>query len=49
MNKDIRQIDVLGRIAIPIEFRKALNIKTTDHIEILLDKDHEQIILKKEN
>ena len=41
----IRNLDELGRIVIPIEIRKALNIKEKDLIEISTDND--SIILKK--
>lgn len=41
-----RQFDVLGRITIPIEYRKYLNIKTGDKAEIVLT-DNEEIIIKK--
>ena len=41
----IRRIDELGRIVIPKEIRKNLNIKEDDNIEIFID--NENIILKK--
>ena len=41
----IRNLDELGRIVIPIEIRKNLNIKEKDPIEISVD--HEYIILNK--
>jgi transcriptional pleiotropic regulator of transition state genes len=41
----IRNLDELGRIVIPIEIRKSLNIKEKDAIEI--STDHDSIILKK--
>lgn len=44
----IRNLDELGRIVIPIEIRKNLNIKERDPIEISVN--HNSIILrKKEN
>ena len=35
----IRKIDELGRIVIPMEFRKTLGIKTNDPVEIFMVKD----------
>ncbi len=42
----IRNLDELGRIVIPIEIRKNLNIKEKDPLEISID--HDYILLKKE-
>lgn len=41
----IRKIDELGRIVIPKEIRKNLNLKNNDNLEILIE--NEDIILKK--
>ena len=41
----IRKVDNLGRIVIPIELRRTLNIEIKDALEIYVDGD--QIILKK--
>lgn len=41
----VRSIDDLGRIVLPIELRKAMNINRRDSLEIFVD-DH-SIILKK--
>jgi len=41
----VRKVDVLGRVVLPIELRKALAIKEKDPIEIFVNED--QIILKK--
>ncbi len=41
----VRKIDDLGRIVIPKEIRKTLNIKSNDDIEIIADDN--KIILKK--
>jgi transcriptional pleiotropic regulator of transition state genes len=41
----VRKIDNLGRMVIPIELRKTLNIDKKDPMEIFIDG--EQIILKK--
>ena len=41
----IRQIDELGRFVLPVEIRRALQIKLKDHIEIYTESD--RIILKK--
>lgn len=42
----IRRIDDIGRIVIPKEIRKKLNIKEEDSLEFWLDKNN-NIILKK--
>lgn len=41
----VRQVDELGRIVIPIELRRTLDIGTKDSLEIYVEDD--QIILKK--
>ena len=41
----VRKVDELGRIVIPIELRRTLNIKIKDTIEIYVDDDC--ILLKK--
>ena len=41
----VRKVDDLGRVVIPIELRRTLNIETKDPLEIYVDE--EQIILKK--
>lgn len=41
----VRKVDELGRIVIPIELRRRLNVETSDGIEILTDED--MIILRK--
>lgn len=41
----VRKIDDLGRIVLPIEFRKSLGIDKRDSLEIFTDED--RIILKK--
>ena len=41
----VRKIDELGRIVIPIELRRTLNLEIKDALEIYVDG--EQIILKK--
>jgi len=43
----IRKIDELGRIVVPKELRKAMNIKEGDGLEIFVE--NETIILKKYN
>lgn len=35
----IRKVDDLGRIVIPMEFRKTLNIKKYDELEIFMVQD----------
>lgn len=41
----VRKIDELGRIVIPIELRRNLDIEVQDAVEIFVDNGH--IILKK--
>lgn len=41
----VRKVDELGRIVIPIEIRRTLDIQIKDPMEIFVD--NEQIILKK--
>lgn len=41
----VRKVDELGRVVIPIELRRTLNIEEKDSLEIYVDGD--QIILKK--
>lgn len=40
-----RKVDVLGRIVLPVELRRSLEINIGDPLEIFVDED--QIILKK--
>ena len=41
----VRQLDALGRIVLPIELRRTLDIKNKDNLEILVDGNN--IILRK--
>jgi AbrB family transcriptional regulator, transcriptional pleiotropic regulator of transition state genes len=41
----VRKVDELGRVVIPIELRRTLDIKEKDSLEIYVDDD--RIILKK--
>ncbi len=41
----IRQLDSLGRIVLPIELRRTLNIQVKDEMEIYVESD--KIILRK--
>ena len=41
----VRRIDELGRIVLPVETRKKLNIASGDGVEIFVEKD--RVILKK--
>ncbi|HHV72595.1 MAG TPA: AbrB/MazE/SpoVT family DNA-binding domain-containing protein [Clostridia bacterium] len=41
----VRKVDDLGRVVIPIELRRTLNIEEKDALEIYVDND--KIILKK--
>ena len=40
-----RPVDPLGRVVIPVELRRTLNIKTDDSLEVFVDGDY--IMLKK--
>ncbi|RDZ11794.1 AbrB family transcriptional regulator [Priestia megaterium] len=39
----LRKVDAVGRIVIPIELRKGLNIGKDDAVEILLEDNHIKI------
>lgn len=41
----VRKVDELGRVVLPIELRRVLNIKEKDSLEIFVDD--EKVILKK--
>ena len=41
----VRPVDPLGRVVIPVELRRTLNIKTADSLEVFVDGDF--IMLKK--
>ncbi|AKO91091.1 MULTISPECIES: AbrB/MazE/SpoVT family DNA-binding domain-containing protein [Priestia] len=41
----VRKVDELGRIVLPKELRRVLNLEAKEPVEMYLD--HEQIILKK--
>ncbi|GAB6099730.1 AbrB/MazE/SpoVT family DNA-binding domain-containing protein [Halanaerocella petrolearia] len=41
----VRKVDELGRVVIPVELRRTLDIDTKDSLEIYVDQ--EKIILKK--
>ena len=41
----IRHIDELGRVTLPIEIRRSMNIEEKDPIQIFVEGDH--IVLKK--
>lgn len=41
----VRKVDELGRVVIPIELRRTLNLQEKDSVEIFVDKD--AIVLKK--
>ena len=40
-----RKVDELGRIVIPVELRRMLNIRDRDHLELFVDSD--TIVLRK--
>ncbi|MBQ4649447.1 MAG: AbrB/MazE/SpoVT family DNA-binding domain-containing protein [Firmicutes bacterium] len=41
----VRPVDPLGRVVIPVELRRNLNIKTDDSLEVFVDGEY--IMLKK--
>ena len=41
----VRQIDGLGRIVVPMDFRKQLNINNLDYLDVSIEEDH--ITIKK--
>jgi len=41
----VRPVDPLGRVVIPVELRRTLNIKTEDSLEVFVDGEY--IMLKK--
>lgn len=41
----VRPVDPLGRVVIPVELRRTLNINTDDSLEVFVDGDY--IMLKK--
>ncbi len=41
----VRQVDVLGRIVLPVELRRTMGIEVKDTLEIFVDGD--SIVLKK--
>lgn len=43
----VRKVDELGRVVLPIEVRRMLGVEVKDSLAILVDKEQEQIILKK--
>lgn len=43
----VRKLDELGRVVIPVELRRSLNIQEKDALEIYVDDD--KIVLKKYN
>ena len=43
----IRKIDCLGRIVIPSEFRKIFDLHQDDLVDLVLDLNNKEIIIKK--
>lgn len=43
----IRKVDELGRVVLPVEVRQVLGIEETSGLEILVDEENEQVILRK--
>ena len=42
----VRRIDEVGRIALPKEIRRALNIQPNDPVEIWVDKNTNSVVLR---
>lgn len=47
--KGARRIDSLGRIVLPMEIRKLLNINSGDYVEFFVDNIENRVIMKKYN
>ena len=45
----VRRLDDLGRIVIPKEIRRTLNVREGDAMEIWVDDEHKGIVLTKYN
>lgn len=46
----VRQVDTLGRLVLPIDLRKTLEVKAgEDSVEIFLDTDNKRVIMQKYN
>ena len=43
----VRQVDVLGRVVLPVELRRTMGIEVKDTMEIFVEED--SIVLKKYN
>ena len=43
----VRRVDDLGRIVIPREIRRAFGLHENDDLEIYVDNENEQIVLRK--
>ena len=43
----IRKIDCLGRIVIPAEFRKIFDLHQDDLVDLVVDLNNKEIIIKK--
>ena len=47
MNGAVRKVDKLGRVVLPIQMRKKLDLKESDELSVLLNDDC--IIIKKQS
>ena len=47
--KGARRIDSLGRVVLPMEIRKLLNINSGDYVEFFVDNMENKVIIKKYN
>lgn len=43
----VRQVDELGRIVLPIELRRMMGLEEKDPVEVFIDDEAQQIILRK--
>ncbi len=42
-----RKVDHLGRVVLPVDYRKRLNIQENDLLEFFIDEEEQTIILRK--
>lgn len=47
MENNIRKLDELGRIVLPLEIRKRLDWNNHDELELIVDNKNEVVFLKK--
>ncbi len=45
--RGVRQIDALGRVVIPIDVRRSLDMKIGDNVEFFVDSSQNSVTIKK--